>query len=343
MSEKNLKYYLANPDEMPTDPKELERLANDQINLALEGGQEQINVDNIVGKVDVDEIKVESSPAAEVKTDAAVVAEVKTDTPVKVDETKPDGILAKDGKNVIPYSQLESARKRATDAEERAAAAQAVATELSGRLKALEEGKQVEGEAGLLTEAELETLEADSPALAKVLRTLQERNNALEEKVKSVADTQASQQQEQKKEIKSEIQTAIDSNPTLAEWQSAEDQTLWKEASRFDKLLRESPKYADVPFAERFAKVVKLTQESMDVVPVAAKEEVTLTPEQVRAAAAAKLKDVKSVPTSLSDIPGGAPPAVDEKGKVEQMSTVALGQQFMNMSREQLDTYLQTL
>lgn len=341
MSEKNLKYYLANPDEMPTDPKELERLANDQINLALEGGQEQINVDNIVGKVDVDEIKVESSPAAEVKTEPVKTEEVKTEG--KVEETKPDGILAKDGKNVIPYSQLESARKRATDAEDRATAAQAVATELSGRLKALEEGKQVEGEAGLLTEAELETLEADSPALAKVLRTLQDQNKALEEKVKSVTDTQASQQQSQEKEIKSEIQTAIDSNPTLASWQSAEDQTLWKEASRFDKLLRESPKYADVPFAERFAKVVALTQEALDIAPANTEEKITLTPEQVRAAAAAKLKDVKSVPTSLSDIPGGAPPAVDEKGKVEQMSTVALGQQFMNMKREELDAYLSQL
>ena len=108
-------------------------------------------------------------------------------------------------------------------------------------------------------------------------------------------------------------------------------------------MLRESPRYRDVPFADRFAKVVELTQAALEIAPEPKPAKETLTPEQIRAAASAKLQSKKGVPTSLSDIPGGAPPAVDEKEKVEQMSTVALGQQFMGMSREQLDAYLQTL
>ena len=336
---KDLNYYLKNPDEMPTDPKEIERIANEHMAAAMESGTEQINVDSIVGELPKDEIKAESSDAkTEVKTEAAPAAEAKTEPEVKVEaEAKPDGILAKDGKNVIPYSQLESARQRATQAE-------ALVKEQADKIAALEaKGAPVE-DVALLTDVELETLEADSPALAKVLRAQQDTIRKLTETVQGVTERQAADVEQQATEIKSEIQTAIDSNPTLAAWQTAEDQTMWAEASKFDRLLRESPKYADVPFADRFAKVVELTQAAQGMtVEIPAKEEVALTPEQIRAAAEAKLKKTVSIPRSLSDIPGGAPPAVDEKEKVEQMSSVALGQSFLGMTREQLDAYLATL
>ena len=332
---KDLNYYLKNPDEMPTDPKEIERIANEHMAAAMESGTEQINVDSIVGELPKDEIKAESSDAKEVVAEPVKTEEVKTE-PV-VDEVKPDGILAKDGKNVIPYSQLESARQRATQAE-------ALVKEQADKIAALEAKGTPAEDVALLTDVELETLEADSPALAKVLRAQQDTIRKLTETVQGVTERQAADVEQQATEIKSEIQTAIDSNPTLAAWQTAEDQTMWAEASKFDRLLRESPKYADVPFADRFAKVVELTQAALEIAPaVPAKEETPLTPEQIRAAAEAKLKKTVSIPRSLSDIPGGAPPAVDEKEKVEQMSSVALGQSFLGMTREQLDAYLATL
>lgn len=349
---KNLKYYLANPDEMPTDPKELEKLANEHMDAAMESGTEQINVDNIVGKADVKDEKVESS-TAEVKTDEAAEAEAKAiadalaadkaakDAQAAKDAaTVPSGILAKDGVNVIPYSQLESARSRAT-------AAEALVREQAARLAELEKKTEATpDDVEMLTEAELETLEQDSPTLAKTLRAQQHAIRKLSETVQTVTQHQNHQLEAEASSAKSEVQSAIDANPTLAAWQTDKDQTLWEEASRFDRLLRESPKYKDVSFADRFAKVVRLTQEAQGLeVETSAKDEVVVqSAAEIKAAAAAKLKAAKpGIPTSLSDIPGGAPPAVDEKDKVEQMSPVALGQMFLSMTPDQQRDYLSQL
>lgn len=335
MSDKNLAYYLSHPDEMPTDTAEIERLSREATDQALESGNEQLTVDKIVGKAD------EPAPAAANPEDdkpAEVKAEVKPED--QKAEEKPDGILAKDGKNVIPYSQLESARQRASAAESLAAEQ---AKELE-TLRAAKDKPVESAESEMLTEEELVALEGDSPTLAKVIRTQQAAIRKLTDTVETVTKTQASQADVAAAEVKSEVQTAIDSNPTLAAWQTAEDRTLWEEAARFDKVLRESPKYANASFEDRFAKVVELTQAAHGVTP-ARKEEPSLTPEQIKAAAAAKLKEASAGkrPVTLSDIPGGAPPAVDERAKVDDMSPVALGQMFLGMTSEQRDAYLTSL
>ena len=335
---KDLNYYLEHTDEMPTDPKEIEKLANEHMSQALESGQDELTVDKFVPPEDKTE-KVVEAKAEPVKTEEA---ETKTEEPkaeVKT-EAKPDGILAKDGKNVIPYSQLETARARTTAAE---ALVREQAAEIE-RLKAVE----VPGDVETLTEEELTALEADSPTLAKTLRAQQAAIQKLSGQVQDLTERTNGQIANEEAVIKSDIQTAIDANPTLAAWQTAEDQTLWNEASRFDKALRESPTYANVSFADRFKKVVELTQSALGIEPPREEKKEslpTLTPEEIKAAATAKLaKAAKTaVPRSLSDIPGGAPPAVDERQKVEEMSSVALGQQFLGMTKDQIDAYLASL
>ena len=356
---KNLQYYLDHTDEMPTDPAEIERLANEHLAQANEAGTEELTVDKFVPPDDKDDKKGVSSDAkVEAKDDKAdeqAEAEAKAvadalaaDTAKKADdaakaelpkEEKPEGILAKDGKNVIPYSQLETARARAT-------AAEALAKEQAAEIERLKAEKLPKEDVATLTNEELDTLEADSPTLAKTLRAQQASIQKLTEQLQAVAERQEDQAVIQETEVKSEIQSAIDANPTLAEWQTAEDQTLWNEASRFDKVLRESPAYANKSFAERFTKVVELTQSALGLEVETPKTEVELpklTPEQIKAAAQAKLKGKTSVPVSSSQIPGGAPPAVDERERVEQMSVHELGNKFMNMTPEQMEAYLTTL
>lgn len=346
-TQKDLAYYLSHTDEMPTDPKEIERLANEHMDAALEAGTEQMDVNKIVGKAD--EPAGAAAAKDEVKTNepAKAEAEAKPAAAEAAAEAKPEGILAKDGKNVIPYSQLESARQRAATAE-------ALAREQAQELAALRAAKAAPAgtpapDADMLNDEELAALEADSPTLAKTLRAQQAAIRQLRETVESVTQNQANQAASEEAVVKSEIQTAIDANPELATWQTAEDQTLWNEASRIDRMLRESPKYANISFADRFAKVVEMTRLSMDLEPAAEEpaeqQEVKLTPAQIKAAADAKLAQVQRArkPTTLSDIPGGAPPAVDERQKVEDMSPTALGQQFLGMSKEQMDAYLASL
>lgn len=339
MSVKNLKYYLDHPDEMPEDPKEIEKLANETMAQALESGQEQVSVDRFVEPEDKKDDKPGVSSDAKVEA-AVVTEEPKVEPPVEADD-KPDGILAKDGKNVIPYSQLETARARATAAEN-------LAKEQAQRIAQLETEKTAPqgDDVTMLTDAELEVLEADSPTLAKTLRAQQTRIEKLTEQVEKVTQRQETQAATEEAEIKSEVQTAIDENPTLAAWQTAEDQSMWQEASRLDRTLRKSPKYANVSFADRFKKVVELTEAVLEVkaeAPVV--QQPALTPDQIKAAAKVKLDAANKAkkPLSLSDIPGGAAPAVDERQKVEEMSPTALGNQFMGMTRDQIDAYVANL
>ena len=358
---KDLKYYLDHTDEMPTDPAELERLANEHMAAANEVGTEELTVDRFVppddkddkpsvssdAKVEAKDDKADEQAEAEAKAIAdalAADAAKKAEEAAKAEppkEEKPEGILAKDGKNVIPYSQLETARARATAAE---TLAREQAEEIT-RLKA--EKAKPQDDVAILTDEELDALEADSPTLAKTLRAQQATIQKLSDRLEAVVERQETQGATQETEVKTEIQTAIDANPTLATWQAAEDQTLWNEASRFDKVLRESPAYANKSFAERFIKVVELTQSALGIAEAPkteVKEELPkLTPEQIKAAAAAKLKGKPSAPVSLSQIPGGAPPAVDEKERIEQMSAVELGNKFMSMTPEQLETYIASL
>ncbi len=334
---KDLTYYLEHTDEMPTDPKEIERLTNAHMDAALEAGTEQMDVDKIVGKADVPGVA-----AAEEEKKDETAEEVKPAADAEP-AAKPEGILAKDGKNVIPYSQLESARQRAAAAE---ALAKDQATELA-TLRAARTQPVATPDAEMLTAEELSALEAESPTLAKTLRAQQASIRSLRNELKGVVQAQRNRAASEVEEVKSEIQTAIDENPTLAAWQTAEDQTLWNEASRMDRMLRESPRYANVSFEDRFAMVVALTQQAMNEPnrELVVEEKPTLTPAQIKTAAQAKLAAVQKAkkPVTLSDIPGGAPPAVDERQKVEEMSSVALGQQFLGMTREQMDTYLQNL
>jgi hypothetical protein len=341
---KDLKYYLAHPDEMPEDPKELERLANEQIAQALESGKEQVKVEDFV---EMDE-KSESSPAPKKEVKEAPKEEAKVESkeaapkeePEK--EAKPEGVLAKDGKNVIPYAVLEASRRREREATE-LAVSQAAEIE---RLKQAEAGKTVRAEqdAAALTEEELKTLEQDSPTLAKLLRAQQTEISGLKTALKGVNERVEVQVEQTESEIKSEIQTAIDANPKMAAWQVAQDQTLWNEAAKIDKLLRENPLYADVPFEKRFAKVVEMTEDAMGLRTQPAPAEAPKPdPAKVKAAAAAKLAKTPTTPRSLSDIPGGAPPAQDEREAVEGMSIVSLGEKFMHMTPEQRDAYLASL
>lgn len=344
MSKKDLKYYLSHTDEMPTDPVEIEKLANEHMAEALETGSEQLTIERFVT---ADDTKVdETSASSDAKTEEAKeepVEEVKTDS-------KPEGVLAKDGKNVIPYGVLASARERA-EAAEQLAAEQAAEIERLKSLPVTQVEPQEDKNVDLLSDAELDALAVDSPTLAKVLRSQQnsmKEQQAIIQKLNGTVENLAERQQAQidteVSAVKDEIQEAIDANPTLAEWQVSEDQSLWNEASRIDKALRESPTYKDVPFEKRFAKVVELTKSAMMIDEDQKPEpEPKLTQKDVKALAAAKLKTAKTLPKSLSDVPGGAEPAVDERARVEEMSAIELGNKFLNMTPEQIDAYLASL
>ena len=172
-------------------------------------------------------------------------------------------------------------------------------------------------DAALLTGAEIDVLAEESPILAEVLRGQQTTIGVLAGTVEELQARQRNQLANEEAAAKSEIQDAIDVNPTLASWQTAKDPTLWNEAMRCDKLLRESPLYANVPYAERFAKVVALTQSAVDV------------------EARQELDERETERHSARRTPGGK--------NLEEISSAELGQQFLGKSREEIDTYIANL
>ena len=384
---KDLKYYLNHPDEMPDDPKVLESLANDHVRLITGEAEQELTIDRFADKAEKDdknsapsdaEAKVvedakkaeEEKAAAEAKAKeeadkATVEAEKATADAAaeakKVAEAKaaeeaakaaPEGVLAKDGKTVIPFAVLTSARERAKAAE---SLAEKQAQEIE-RLKAEKAGKttaQAE-EAAVLSDEELAALAEDSPTLAKILKAQQGTITRLNEKINAVTTKTEQHEVEARTEAANAVQEAIDANPILAAWQVDEDQSRWNEAARMDRALRESPSWSGKSFNERFVKVVELTKAifgeaveppKQDVKDVKVDKQPSPTEAEIKAAAEAKLaaKSKAALPVSLSQIPGGTPPAVDERERVEQMSVQELGSKLLGMTKEQQEAYLATL
>jgi len=163
----------------------------------------------------------------------------------------------------------------------------------------------------LLTDDEINELAAaGEPTLAKVLGTQQTAIRHLT----GIVQGQLAREQE---EVRSDIQDAIDVNPKLAEWQTSPDQTLWRDAAAIDKVLRELPEYRNVPFEDRFKKVVELTEVAVDVKRRDGPEE---QPEAQRRAEG-----------RLSS------------QELEGMSTAQIGQQFAGKSFSEIEAMIATI
>ncbi len=355
MAAKNLKYYLENTDEMPTDPKEIEALAQEHIKASLEGNSEQLDIDRFTPKGEDDKGKpsapeaVKEEPKEEKKEEVKEAPkeeakEVKAEEKVeKPEEGRPEGILARDGKSVIPFAVLANARERAAEAER-------IAREQAAEIERLKNQPAKEEKPAELTNEELKALAEDSPTLAKLLQAQQEELQALRGQITELDKFARQQISDAQEDGNRAVQEAIDRNPVLVEWQNMEDPTYWNMAARLDATLRASPEYKEVSFDDRFDKVVALTKSVLGIPDEPKVEEVKEEVKQpndkeLLALAEAKLAEKKAaMPVSLSQIPGGIPPAQDERERVEQMSTAEIGSKLMGMkSLDDINAYLNNL
>lgn len=242
-----------------------------------------------------DEPKQEAEPTqAEAKTDPEPGA--KEPEPAK--PAKPIGVLAKDGKTVLPYGALQGARQQA--AEERIArqAAETRAKDLEQQIADLKAGKTPAPSEELTPEAEAEML-ADFPGLRPVIAELK----ATKAEVVRLRATTAPAKDDAPAEPVDDVQDAIDSVPLLSEWQS--DRThadKWQRALVIDKALEGSPKWAGKPLADRFAHVARTVADEFDIQVDTPQKEPTAT-----AKAAQVIKGApRAAPNTLSDFKGGA-------------------------------------
>lgn len=294
----------------------------------------------------------EEAAEAAKKVAAGEAAKVET---TQENEGNVEGVLARDGKNVIPFSVLKSERDRAARAEQLAKEASDKIAALEAQLAAGNQGaKSGEGartteaapEADAMTPEELEAFKEDFPIQYKAYMAQQATIKALRAQHQQVEQDRQQQQVERQRTQAEQVRDAIDATPKLAHIQ-ATDPDRFATAQRFDAVLREDPKWADKPLAERFAEVVKLVETTHGAIeiPGAKTNPPQKSPEELRkeaeAVAAASAK--KTVPTSMSDFPAGAAPANSEKEALETMTHAQLADKFAKMTPDQLDAYFNSI
>lgn len=314
---KDLDYYAANPDELPSDPDAIEAL---MAQLAGEAPQaEQSEPSATDGASEAEEADTAGEPQGEARQEEADEA--------GQDEQAP--VLSRDGKHAIPYSVLQ------TEREKRRAAEQAMKA-LEQRLAAAEAGTQQQGEAKD-SAANLDAMAEDFPAVKALL----EHTRKLESKL-----SQVTQRIEQDDAIRADqeaarVRAAVDANPVLLHWEH-NDPERWQAAVEADQRLQDSPAHRQLTLEQRLERAVQIVDAFYG--PDASAP----TPPPQPAArpakpAAAQHPDKPFKPRTLSDIPGGAVPAADPMEEFATLSVEKLGAQMAGMTPDQINALLARL
>lgn len=310
------------------------------------------------------------APAPAASAPAASEPSNATQAAAGASDPEPEGVFAKDGKNVIPYSVLRSEREQRTAAQNALSAANAQVDALKAQLAASAPGANTGAPAraaeqapvaapeATMSDADLEALREDFPTVYKALKASQEQARVLQDQIRQQSDQLREQanfrrdiESATQRETQDTVQDVIDANPKLAHIQ-ANDATAFQLAQRFDDTLKSMPGWAHKPMAERFAKVIEMVEQANGAIalpggksgnqlqPTAAELEAAA---RAAAAAATAKPAAASVPTSLSEFPVGQPPAQSEQGALESMSHFQVAAKLGSMTPEQMEAYFASL
>jgi hypothetical protein len=269
-------------------------------------------------------------------------------------DDKPQGILGKDGKHVIPYAVLEAAR---AESRRIAESNQQTANELEQTKRQLQVLTQQVNQAGLtpaqlpeqsqITPEQLAKLQNDFPDMAGVITTMVQKIDYLQQKMPAA-------QQPAIEPTGDPVINAIKATPDLSKWQS-EDPDRFTLAVHIDDTLKNDPAWKDKPLTERFSEVAKRTkaaygeqvedsQSQPATTAQAAQPAATqLTAEQLQKIADDKLAAAKAataVPASPSDIGSTTvhqPTLLEQAANADDQQLQAM---FANMTEAQIDALL---
>lgn len=311
MTEKTLEYYIDHPDEL-TDA-EVER---------LEGA----------GDAKVAETLGDYPPKpSEVSAEAELsVEKTEAEAEVKAEAVEPDGVESRDGKHVIPYWRL-------ADAEAKARAKEIHNKQLEAKLAEYEAAAKTPDVPDLaeITEEDLQQFEGVFPAIGKAVKASHSKIRELEGVVEALTSERERERQEKIDEIVRNADEARDANPKLS-WLYQHDKAGYDRAADIDMMLRANPEWQGKTFAERFQKVVDAYEVLHGEIPVPNKtlKQQVETPKPISR---------PNVPVSMSTIPGGAAPPVDEASAMSLKTGEELVNMFMSMSPEQIERALRRL
>lgn len=315
MSEvKDASYYLKNPDELT--------------------GLSDAELDALAYPAGSNEGETISSAATPDSTSTA------SETPAE-----PTGdVLSRDGKHTIPFSVLETARAKAQaetqarqEAEARVVELQELAARLEAQVNAAKTGDEAPAasseESTIVSQEEIDVLREDFPALAKVLEVQMATVSKLQDQLATVSKAEQARQADAERNVQASVQELIDANPKLLHLQT-NDPEGWTAAVAMDDMFKSNPKFAELGTAERFNKVVAAYEAAHGNI---------AAPQSSAQTSPSKQSKASTVPVSMSAIPGGTPPAVDEAAALMSMNGTQATAHFSKMSREQIEAALNRL
>ncbi len=238
----------------------------------LTGNETPEEIEAMLDQLETDELETDEPAEPEAQTtttDASKVdnpeesASSEDESEESGEDEQPEGVQAKDGKNIIPYDVLEQQREANKQLQQELEQFKSRENDWQAKERLLEvRNKQLEKlgvdpedlpENFKVTDEQLDALADDYPDIGKVIRGLVAKVNSFEQPGKV---EQSSQSQEQS----NPVADAIAGNSELSAWQK-ESGELWSKALEVDDQLQTDPQWQNKSLAERFAEVVKVVKE----------------------------------------------------------------------------------
>lgn len=168
------------------------------------------------------------------------------------------GILARDGKHVIPYDVLEAERaekQRLTQRyEQQLAEEQRKIDLLTSQIKQAGMTPDPLPEDARISDEQIARIKEDFPEVANALTLMARKYDYLQAQVQGAQPPQQAEEQDNSAAV-----TALNATPDLAEWQRS-DPDKFAVAVHLDEKLQNDPAWKGKPLTERFAEVARRTR-----------------------------------------------------------------------------------
>lgn len=265
-------------------------------------------------------------------------------SPTAEPNAKPDGILAKDQKHIIPMEVLERERQEKAQLRQELEELKAHSAQLEKAQRMIDvRNKQLE-ELGVapadlpedvtIDEKKLAALQEDYPELAPFFLAMNNKIEALVSSGTVAASTTPPETESAAPVDNAELTTALQANADLQSWMS-EGGARWNAAQQIDDHLASSSEWTNRSYAERFEEVSKLVRQAFGDEPKLSAQEA------LSAAQEASRKAKNALPASPSEL-GNTHRTGDSDlmNRVQSANHEELGKLFDSLSEAQIEQLL---
>ncbi|EEX64643.1 hypothetical protein [Vibrio metoecus] len=284
------------------------------------------------------------APSSQTQSVEGLDGDTDAASPTAEPNAKPDGILAKDQKHIIPMEVLERERQEKAQLRQELEELKAHSAQLEKAQRMIDvRNKQLE-ELGVapadlpedvtIDEKKLAALQEDYPELAPFFLAMNNKIEALVSSGTVAASTTSPETESAAPMDNAELTTALQANVDLQSWMS-EGGARWNAAQQIDDHLASSSEWANRSYAERFEEVSKRVR-------LAFGDEPKLSAQgALSAAQEASRKAKNALPASPSEL-GNTHRTGDSDlmNRVQSANHEELGKLFDSLSEAQIEQLL---